>query len=161
MIDLSSKYIQRIALALMWAMMGWFGLACGCTKPTPNFTPSVATAESALKLGLDTWQQGGAAGEIAGTKPAIFVTDANRKENQKLVAYRILGEKSGQSGRTYAVELSLENPDEKIKTEYIVVGIDPLWVFRREDYELLMHWDHHMSEKYKQETETNLNAPLQ
>jgi hypothetical protein len=31
-----------------------------------------------------------------------------------------------------------------LKVRYIVLGIDPLFVFRQEDFDLLMHWDHHM-----------------
>jgi hypothetical protein len=26
----------------------------------------------------------------------------------------------------------------------VVIGIDPLWVFRHEDYDLLLHWEHPM-----------------
>jgi hypothetical protein len=125
------------------------GLAStGCYRSTPNFVPSKDIAQTALTRALETWREGGVAGEIADSKPMIFVTDSNRKEAQRLVDFKILGETPGLSGRTYAVELELASPAERLKAEYIVVGIDPLWVFRREDYELLMHWDHHMSEKY-------------
>jgi hypothetical protein len=123
----------------------------GCYQATPNFVPTQEIAQLSLSRALETWRDGGAAGEIAGSKPMIFVTDSNRKETQRLIAFRILGETPGLSGRTYAVELEVANPSERLKAEYIVVGIDPLWVFRREDYELLMHWDHHMSEKYESE----------
>ena len=85
----------------------------------------------------------------------IHITDNNRNPKQSLEEFKILGETPGRSGRTYAVELSLKHPDEHIKTEYIVVGIDPLWVFRREDFELLMHWDHRMPKLSK---ETNTSA---
>ena len=121
----------------------------GCYRATPNFVPAKELANTALSRALEAWRQGGTAGEIVGSKPMIFVTDSNRKESQKLINFRILGETPGLSGRTYAVELELAHPSERLKAEYIVVGIDPLWIFRREDYELLMHWDHHMSEKYK------------
>ncbi len=93
---------------------------------------------------MEAWQAGQSAGEIAGSKPAIHVTDNHRNRARELKEFKILGETPGRAGRTYAVELILGYPDEKTKTEYIVVGIDPLWVFRREDYELLMHWDHRM-----------------
>ena len=123
----------------------------GCHDRTQDFVPPSQTAQSALTRALETWQAGGTAGDVAGSKPAIYVTDTNRKAAQKLVQFRILGETHGLSGRTYAVDLQFESPPEHLKVEYIVVGIDPIWVFRREDYELLMHWDHHMSEKYQQD----------
>ena len=108
------------------------------------FKPGTELAKTALIRALKDWQAGKPAGEIAGSKPLIHVTDTNRKPKQALDRFIILGETPGRSGRTYAVELSLKHPDEHLKTEYIVVGIDPLWVFRREDFELLMHWDHRM-----------------
>jgi hypothetical protein len=117
---------------------------CGCRDRTGDFKPSATTAQNALERALKDWKEGNPAGEIAGSKPLIYVTDVNRNPKQSLDQFKILGEKQGRSGRTYAVELSLKHPDQQLKTEYIVVGIDPLWVYRREDFELLMHWDHHM-----------------
>lgn len=116
----------------------------GCGKKAADYTPAVATAEDAVRRGLEAWKQGQPAGEVAGSKPAIHIVDVGRKPGQTLEGYRILGETSGSSGRTIAVSLQLANPAEQVKTRYIVVGIDPLWVFRQEDYELLMHWDHKM-----------------
>ena len=117
---------------------------CGCRDRTDDFKPKSELAESSLASALEAWKSGKPAGEIAGTRPLIHVTDANRNPKQTLDKFKILGETPGQSGRTFAVELWLLHPDEHLKTEYIVVGIDPLWVFRREDFELLMHWDHRM-----------------
>jgi hypothetical protein len=127
----------------------------GCGDKTPDYTPSAQDAESALRQSLDAWKAGEPAGEVAGTSPLIFVTDASRKAGQVLSDYRILGETRGSSGRTFVVVLNLTNPDEELRTQYIVVGIDPLWVFRQEDYELLTHWDHLMPpEENKDNPET-------
>ena len=127
--------------------------SCGCRGRNPNFVPTKEDARFALSCSLQAWREGKQVGEIAYSKPTIFVSDSNRKVGQKLIDFRILGETPGLSGRTYAVELELDFPSERKKAEYIVVGIDPLWVFRREDYELLMHWDHHMSQKFKQDNQ--------
>ncbi len=115
-----------------------------CGRKNEDFIPAQDVAERALEDALKAWQAGLPAGEVTGTKPVVFATDTSRKKEQTLRSYNILGETAGSAGRTYAVVLDLANPDEKIKTRYIVVGIDPLWVFRQEDYELLMHWDHYM-----------------
>lgn len=120
-------------------------IVCGCHDRTADFKPKPDVAESALHRALEAWGAGKTVGEIAGSKPLIHVTDTSRNPKQSLESFKILGETPSRSGRTYAVELSLKHPDEQIKTEYIVVGIDPLWVFRREDFELLMHWDHRMT----------------
>jgi hypothetical protein len=118
--------------------------ACGCADKTPNYTPSFPVAETALRQALEAWKAGEPAGEIPQTQPVVHVVDVGRKPGQMLEGYRILGETRAASGRTFAVTLNLANPAEEVKTQYIVVGIDPLWVFRQEDYELLSHWDHHM-----------------
>jgi hypothetical protein len=134
-----------------WSLTGLVvGLAIlappGCRRRVADFTPAPAAAESALRRTFEAWKAGHAGGEIPGTKPLIHVTDAQRKPKQTLQRFTILGETRTRPGRTYAVELVLENPAETVRTEYVVVGIDPLWIFRREDYDLLMHWDHHMPE---------------
>ena len=119
----------------------------GCADPSAKFIPSPKRAEDALSQAMEAWKAGKPAGEIVGTKPEIYVTDNHRHRKRELGSFKILGETPGRSGRTYAVELVLKQPDEKVKTEYTVVGIDPLWIFRREDFELLMHWDHRMTDE--------------
>ena len=116
----------------------------GCAQDAKRFVPAPHVARQALVEALDAWKNGEPSGPVANTTPQVHITDSLRKATQRLVAYTILGEKSSGHGRAYMVELSLDSPVEKLKVEYIIVGIDPLWVFRREDYELLMHWDHHM-----------------
>lgn len=149
--------LTRMAAFLRWSLLSAALLiVSGCGDKTRNYTPSVATAESALRKGLDAWQAGKPGGEIPDSKPAIHIVDVNRKPGQTLTGYRILGEARGPSGRTFAVALSLNTPREELKTQYIVVGIDPLWVFRQDDYELLSHWDHHMPAAPA--TESNVQA---
>ena len=117
----------------------------GCATKSPDFVPTTQSAEIAVRQGLDAWKAGHPPGEVPGTSsPMIFVNDTGRKPGQILKDFQILGETRGSAGRTVVVNLQLANPDEVVKTAYIVVGIDPLWVFRQEDYELLMHWDHRM-----------------
>ncbi len=118
----------------------------GCAKQKQDFVPNPTAAEDAIRSAMEAWKESGAVGEIADTKPLVHVTDSNRKRGQTLSGYTILGEVPGSAGRTYMVELNLASPAEKLNAQYIVVGIDPLWIFRQEDYELLMHWDHHMPE---------------
>lgn len=119
----------------------------GCGRQAPDYspyTPGLDQAQEAVRLGLEAWKADQPPGELPGTRPVIHVTDAGRKAGQTLVDYRILGEARGSAGRTIAVILQLDHPREELRARYIVVGIDPLWVFRQEDYDLLMHWDHHM-----------------
>lgn len=136
------RFVARQSLACLVAVMSL--VALGCSDKTPNYTPRASVAQTAVERALDAWKAGLPVGEIPDTKPVIQVVDAGRKPGQTLSDYRILGEARGPSGRTFTVVLQLADPNAELKTQYIVVGIDPLWVFRREDYELLAHWDHHM-----------------
>jgi hypothetical protein len=58
--------------------------------------------------------------------------------------FEILGEVPGPTGRCFAVRLKLREPVAEEKVRYAVFGIDPLWVFRQEDLEMLGHWEHPM-----------------
>jgi hypothetical protein len=75
--------------------------------------------------------------------PLIHVTDEHRRPQEKLIAYEILGEVPGDTPRCFAVDLQYD-PPRREKARFVVVGIDPLWVFRLEDYQLLAHWEHKM-----------------
>lgn len=122
-------------------------LCVGCAKKRTNqdYTPSEQVARDALRRGLDAWKAGDPAGEVRGTtSPVVHIVDGGRKPGQALEAFEILGETRGPAGRAFVVMLHLTSPTEEIKTRYIVVGIDPLWIFREEDFDLLMHWDHRM-----------------
>lgn len=94
---------------------------------------------------MEAWKKGEPVGPVSGTsKPAIHFVDSHRKPNQRLDHYEILGEVPGNAPRCFAVKAHLTNPDAEERLRYIVVGIDPLWVFRQEDYDLLSHWSHPM-----------------
>lgn len=135
---------QVIRLLLISMSVSLAFISSGCGTKAPNFTPSLETAEDAVRRCLDKWKAGEPPGELPGTHPLIHVTDGGRKPGQTLRSYQIQGEARGASGRTIAVTLHLDNPAEVLKARYIVLGIDPLFVFRQEDFDLLMHWDHHM-----------------
>ena len=49
----------------------------------------------------------------------------------------------------FVVKLRLEQPREEQTARFIVLGQDPLWVFREEDYEMAAHWDHQAMMKKK------------
>jgi hypothetical protein len=57
------------------------------------------------------------------------------------VRYTILGEAPGDAPRCFAVRLHLEEPQEEQRVRFVLIGLDPLWVFRHEDYEMLAHWE--------------------
>lgn len=136
--------MHRFPLALFCVLAGGSCLS-GCSQgdTSAKYTPSPADAESAVETVLDAWKAGIPAGPVPDTSPLINLTDSYRKNGETLKEYEILGEVPGDLLRCYAVNLSFDPPREE-QAKFVVVGIDPLWVFRLEDYQLLTHWDHNM-----------------
>lgn len=130
----------------------WLTFCCGaisligCSRqPDPQrFVPPPDVAQRALEAVLKAWQSGEAPGMIAETKPQVHITDAHRKAGQRLEKYQILGEVPGDAPRCFAVKATFSNPKSEERIRFVVIGIDPLWVFRHEDLELLSQWDHKM-----------------
>lgn len=72
--------------------------------------------------------------------------DQHRKPGQKLVAYEVLGDVEVENARQFAARLELSGETEPALVRYNVFGINPTWVFRLEDYELISHWEHKMDD---------------
>ena len=120
-----------LAVGLLWL--------AGCTKggKVQDFTPPSDNARKALELALDHWKAGNAPGALPGQTPGIEVVDSAWKGGQKLREYEIVGEDAppaqNQGPRTFTVKLTLtQGPPVEVK--YMVIGIDPLWVYRDKDF---------------------------
>ncbi|MGH8165486.1 MAG: hypothetical protein ACREP1_14250 [Rhodanobacteraceae bacterium] len=136
------RYSTAMELALAGLMLP---CATACDRPasgSQRYIPSAARAEEALDQVLSAWKRGEPAGPLAyASAPiAIQVADSTRRPGQRLADYELLGEISGEGPRTFAVRLQLDNPSERREVRYYLVGIDPLWVFRQEDYDAIVHW---------------------
>ena len=139
-------HVRKTAIAA--AMIACIALSAffGCQKARTNadFIPSQNQSLEALKAALDAWKAGKPSGPVPGTSPVVHVTDSSRVTGQTLDDYEILGDVPGNAPRCFAVKLKLSNPAEEKRERFIIVGIDPLWIFRHEDYDLLLHWEHQM-----------------
>ena len=133
----------------------WLSAACivmsvtiGCGSAPEagpeRFIPASATARSAIESALQAWQRGEPAGEVKDTRPQVFVADTHRRKGQTLDRFEILGEVPGATPACYLIKLKFSNSESEEKVRFAVVGVDPLWVFRNEDLEMLLHWDHPM-----------------
>lgn len=134
-----------------WVAWLLLGLCAGCgsrsARSHDRYVPPPDQARATIATALQAWRRGEPVGTVQGSKPMIFVTDSYRRDGQTLEAFEILGEVPGHTQRTYLVKLSFANPKAEEKVRYAVVGIDPLWVYRHEDLELLAHWEHKMPAK--------------
>jgi hypothetical protein len=101
---------------------------------TAKYSPSTDTARGALEAALAAWKRGEPPGKIAGTSIAVEVADSKRQAGQTLASYEIVGEVPGDGAKRFSVRLKLENPTQERETQYVIVGLDPIWVFGEADY---------------------------
>jgi hypothetical protein len=114
-------------------------------KPVELGVPGYAASKAALIASLNAWKANHReSGVIVGSNPAIGIVDATRTE-RSLLDYEVLGPLMVvQKARSFSVRLTLDTPPETVSARYLVMGRDPLWVFRQEDFERMIHWEHKM-----------------
>ncbi len=118
----------------------------GCESPSEpvSIVPDSARGREAIDATISTWKSGHQTGIIEPTSPRVQVVDNHRRPGQKVVGYEILGDSADSRVRTFTVRIKLSEPDESPIVRFLVVGIDPILVFRQEDYDMMMHWEHKM-----------------
>ena len=157
---LTQSDIGRTVICAGLIALGLISSLPGCQKARTNadFIPSPSQSQDALRAALEAWKAGQPSGPVAGTSPVVHVTDSSRVSSQTLDDYQILGEVPGNAPRCFAVKLKLSDPVEEKRERYVIVGIDPLWIFRHEDYDLLLHWEHQMPPEPTEDLESPLDA---
>ena len=124
-------------LRFTWGLWVLIFVCCalGCTsKSVESYRPSNDSARKAIETALSTWKAGTKHGSITSVKPSLDVFDARWQAGTKLEDFKILEEISGKPQPHFKVKLKLEGKPEET-TEYLVIGIDPLLIFRKADYD--------------------------
>lgn len=122
------------------AMMLLFALGCKAKQRNEDFIPPEDTARQSLDRYLSAWHAGDTSDTISDAAPAVSIADTLRANGRPLESFSVLGPTPSEMPRCYAVKLTLGNPREEIRERYIVVGIDPIWIIRHDDYEKVTHW---------------------
>jgi hypothetical protein len=145
------------AKSMMGLLCGLAAFAGGCGRSAERFTPPDAVARASLAAALEGWKAGRAPGTIEDVSPQVQVVDTERQPGQTLLDYQVLSEAASTSGRAYVVRLKLNDPTSEERVRFIVVGIDPIWVFRKGDFDRLAHWEHPMHEPADEAENTEAN----
>jgi hypothetical protein len=111
---------------------------------TPGFVPSWAEARHALELSLSTWRDTPSPLPESFDIRAVQFVDQRRKPNQRLLSFQILGQTEIENARQFTVRLNLDGEESPQLVKYNVLGREPVWVFRLENYEMTSHWEHQM-----------------
>ena len=72
-------------------------------------------------------------------------------------SFTVLGLAPGDGPRVFTVKLTLDRPAEETRVRYVVIGVDPIWVIRHEDYDMMAHWEHRHEPKSKSGDDTRTN----
>lgn len=128
----------RMGTRLVLLSLAVGGLAgCGREgKKIEDFTPPADKARAAVEAALEHWKAGNPPGRVPNTTPAVEVTDSKWRGGQKLKGYEVLGEEPGTEPRFFKVRLTPPAGAAQ-EVRYAVVGIDPLLVFREDDFRAL------------------------
>jgi hypothetical protein len=117
----------------------------GGEAATPSFVPSWAEARQAVEASLSAWRDAPSPAPLSFDIPAVQFVDKQRKLDQRLVSFQILAQTDIENARQFTIRLNLEGEESPLLVKYNVVGRDPVWVFRLDDYEMMAHWQHDMN----------------
>ena len=123
----------------------------GCSAATQrneDFVPPEEAALAALEAYLEAWTARQHHPDCAGhaTRRSWWSTSCGSK-GRTLTGSQVLGPVPADAPRCFAVRLTLGNPAEEVRERYVVVGMDPLWVWRYDDYLMITHWEHPMPDE--------------
>jgi hypothetical protein len=121
-------------------------MGCNQEPPTPGYMPGWEEARSALVTVLSAWRDAPSPLPASFDTPTVMFLDKRRRPNQRLLAFEILGQTDIENARQFTVRLNLEGEESPQLVKYNIVGREPVWVFRLEDYEMFSHWEHDMDE---------------
>jgi hypothetical protein len=131
--------VRRLGRLLVVAVLG-----CGGSQRNEDFIPSEDAARAALEAYLNAWKRGDKSQTVPDTQPPVQVADELRTKGRTLGEFTVLGPVPADAPRCFAVRLTLGNPREEVRERYVVVGADPIWVWRYDDYVMITHWEHPM-----------------
>lgn len=122
-------------LIVLGVLLLSISVCAGCGNGSAA-VPSEDAARAALDAALTSWSQGAKPGELAGVEPRVTVHDTPWGQGQQLSSFEILKEDQGAAvEKQFLVRLSLSKPERTEEVRYHVLGVEPLMVFRDEDYQ--------------------------
>lgn len=128
------RHGQFLRLAVVLGLL--LAAGAGCTnRGFDKYVPSEDTARQALEASLSAWQEGKPVGTVEGAPVAVRAVDSHWQRGERITNYEILTEETNEGPRLFSVRLTMQRPAGKqVTVRYVVVGKEPLWVYREDDY---------------------------
>jgi hypothetical protein len=125
----TSRAVPILSVCLLAALTG-----CSSNSTTDKFIPNQMQAREALEAALNAWVEGKKPGGIEGTPIPVQAADSQWSAGMKLVSFEIIEQVEGEVPPAYIVQLTMQGRSEPLKVRYYVVGKDPLWVYREDNF---------------------------
>ena len=131
--------VNRLQLPSMIVLLAAFYTGCS-GQSSQSYVPQSDAAEAAVRLALEAWK-GGQPAEPAGKLPSgvtVRAIDMDWAAGKRLADYEIVKElpvSVEAAPRKFVVKLTFAGVPQPVEATYLVVGIDPLQVFRDKDYD--------------------------
>lgn len=136
---------HRLVLGLLLTSVAGCGQSADRSL-SPRYLPDWPEARSALAAALADWRETAPPYPPSRELPGVVFADKQRKPGDRLRSFAIVGESEGENTRQFTVRLEIGGQDAPLLVRYNVLGRDPVWVFRLEDYEMISHWQHPMND---------------
>lgn len=143
------KHTARITFP-GWLLTGLAILSCsscGTDSSRARELPEPGVARRAVETALNSWRDNPWVERTTTSIRPVMFAEQQQPAGQRLLRFKILGETPGyedEGYRRFLVRLSLAEPDDSVVATYFVFGQDPVWVYRSDDFDMLMHMDKSM-----------------
>jgi hypothetical protein len=134
---------------LGWVLLCAAATGCGGWQDpdrSPPYLPAWPEARAAVETALSGWRDGTPNHSPSGAPGSVMFLDKQRLPAQKLGSFAILSQSEVDNVRQFTVRLQIEGETSPRLVRYNVLGRNPAWVFRLEDFESICHWEHPMDE---------------
>ncbi len=103
--------------------------------------PELSDAHRAVESAMEEWRSSPETDTTSASRRTMIFVDRQRRPGQQLREFAVLGDSVVENLRRFVVRLSLAGPDESTLAAYYVFGKDPIWVYRAEDFDMMMNMD--------------------
>jgi hypothetical protein len=145
------KNVNHGQIGLLVCLAAALVVPTGCgpwhqSDPPPRFLPDWDEAQRSLEAALFAWRDAPSPPPESLDSPSVKFVDKQRRPEDRLTAFQILGRSDVENARQFTVRLTFDRGTSPQLVRYNVLGRNPVWVFRLEDYEMISHWEHDMSQ---------------
>jgi hypothetical protein len=120
---------------LIVVLLVWCANVTGCGgEPHERYVPEADIARGALEAALTAWKNGEPLRTVTSFETQIDVFDERWRNGQELQSFEIVEDLPADPHRTFRVRMRFAGNAQDEDNTYLVMGVDPILVFRSEDY---------------------------